>query len=538
MAKTFSLSERKPAKRKRPFSLFSLKPYKDHLLSGQARRWIISAGILIFIIALIEACIWGNLFNFYFGNDIPIVKRMIFSAGVGVAVFLIIWIIDSSFVTTDMSKDPVEEERRWYVPTKRATKQWLGLLFRIMLLAITLYATIPALTRLSVEGEIQKQIDDHNDKKISDLSKSRAQWYDGKILKKDSLLSLKREALTNEIAGGKGSSGYGDSVVARSIRETIRAMEREIGGLKKEKADEIKTITYSTHDYLSKNYGVQFMVRLPGTIEEIAGGMEGQDKYKTVEKISRVYAILAFLSLLLLKLFSPKNVAIYFNESCQDLFDDFLNDQINPLYLAYLGHIIKDVHKKNITPSAFYDFWKSYCLKRHHDLNMMNRDEELRKFDVKMIKLNDQKNRVESEISVTEQSYNAAFDSVADLRDQLEVNRTAVDDLLNQKNDLAEKIAAFKNADPADIGPEDFIKLSKHKPVLQKQLEEIEEKIKANQAERNKIGSMKTRQEEELTRYKNDLDFQRATISDIKVKIRALLNKYLNGFDGPEMRVA
>lgn len=78
---------------------FSLQPFGDEMLMPNAQMWLDWAWILVMAMALLEGCAWG-----WFGSG--------FSSGwlgvvIGVAlgglVFLIIWVLDASLMTNDLT---------------------------------------------------------------------------------------------------------------------------------------------------------------------------------------------------------------------------------------------------------------------------------------------------------------------------------------------------------------------------------------------------------------------------------------------------
>src|SRR5882724_8835354 len=128
MSKRFSISPLPHIKSKKRFlSIFSVRPHGNNLITGQTKRWITSVAIIIFMIALTEAIIWGNIFSFYYGNAMSFRERILWSCIVGICVFFIIWIIDTSFATLDMTRNPVEEDKGWHLPSTAELKKGFGL---------------------------------------------------------------------------------------------------------------------------------------------------------------------------------------------------------------------------------------------------------------------------------------------------------------------------------------------------------------------------------------------------------------------------
>jgi hypothetical protein len=438
----------------------------------------------------------------------------------------------------DMTDDPVRENKRWYLPTKKELKQWGGIIFRILLLGITLYFTIPAVTRVSIEGEIQKLIEDDNHQKIAGIIDVRRKQFEAKLYSKDSLLARKRAELINEVRGGPGSAGYGDKVVAHAIREAIEALEREITNTKIERDTTINRIYSSSQEELSRKYGIVFITKVPGEIERISKEMEKKENYQMVERISRTYAVLAFMILLLFKLFAPTNVTHYFNEDMQGLYEDYLYDQINPAYLILLQNLVKDTNKKDMTPGTFYDFWRNYRRKRYNDLKFMHQNENMRLFDEMMLNLSTQRKRVETTLGEAENACNQAFKIICALDQQLDENKSEAENFLAHKKELDEKIKEINAIDPSGINPEDFVKLAKQKPALQAALLAIEQQLGKNKTAKNVLEIQRVREGAALKFLQEELDRNRSSLEEISKAVQDMIDKYIRGLSSSPMRVA
>ncbi|MBK1644878.1 hypothetical protein CKO25_09495 [Thiocapsa imhoffii] len=143
-----------------------LRPYGDSLATPAVRVWIAFVWIIIFLMASIEGVVWGLV-----GASIvpqatawlrPIVGLFMF-----VLMFAVIWIVDASLV---MSERPIRPPRgqkalgstdqpgsgaRWFV----------GLLLRILIVAVSLYVTAPFLAKLiradDIESHHQRLIEEY-----------------------------------------------------------------------------------------------------------------------------------------------------------------------------------------------------------------------------------------------------------------------------------------------------------------------------------------------------------------------------------------
>jgi hypothetical protein len=159
----------------------NLNPYGKNLKTPQAVFWFIGVGVIITLIAFSEGFIWGNLFNFYFKDSLTLLIRVPLCLGIGLIVFCLLWIIDTSFVLLDTTISPNEEEIKWYKSPERY-KVLGGFFTRVLLVAISLYTTIPAITKLSVSSDIDKYITDYNLGVRAHLADSITVQFDKKLL--------------------------------------------------------------------------------------------------------------------------------------------------------------------------------------------------------------------------------------------------------------------------------------------------------------------------------------------------------------------
>src|SRR5688500_16689307 len=77
----------------------ALKPYGDELLTRSADFWLFSARLIILTMAAAEGIAWG-----YMGALMSRSNPLIAAAIAGSFVFILVWIIDATFMTLDLSR--------------------------------------------------------------------------------------------------------------------------------------------------------------------------------------------------------------------------------------------------------------------------------------------------------------------------------------------------------------------------------------------------------------------------------------------------
>lgn len=521
-----NLKKRKPSFFR---SFISLMPYKGNLMTGQTRKWIVSVGLLIAIIALTEAIIWGNIFSFYFNDSLSPLMLLIGSIACGMFFFIIIWVVDNSFVTLDLTNNPADEKRKWYELSM--IKRGAGIVARVVFVALGLYVTAPAIARLSIAPDVEKAIDDANDQQRSSLIKVLEAKYNQQISEKDKILSGKQSELEKEVAGKGASKAYGDKVVAKVIREGMAAVKQEREDLIKEKASLIDSIKNASFEALSGKYGVKFNTKTVGEIEVVVKEFEKNGNYKIVDNIARTYVILAFLALLLLKLFSPHTVKIYYNENLQDLFNAFINDQINQDDLIPLKRIVKDVNKKDITPLAFENYWRQYTIQKYNEANIRGRDEKMKAHEAELTRLHMEKAEIETEIDVVKLQYTTLHEAMLALEKQENELDAQAEACMNEIKEFKKKIEDFEAAIPSNTSPGRMNRLRQYMAESSEYLKQIENDKKLLKERKEQIKN-------ELKHFKEQLEQLYELISNINNEKNELRRRYTNSISGNRMRIA
>src|SRR5262245_10759623 len=143
---------------KRILNWISLRPYANNLCTEGASYWILSVRTIVLIMALAEAISWS-----YLGYNISQNSHPWLAGGlVGVSIFLMVWILDSTFLTLDTARayyekrlNGNEEDALWTEKSKTAS----GVILRILILSGTLYISAPYLALRVFSGDIDSRIE-------------------------------------------------------------------------------------------------------------------------------------------------------------------------------------------------------------------------------------------------------------------------------------------------------------------------------------------------------------------------------------------
>ncbi|NKN33280.1 DUF4407 domain-containing protein [Marichromatium bheemlicum] len=129
-----------------------LRPYGAALLTPAVRTWLGFATLLILLMALLEGVVWGLVGASLVPEASPWLR---WPAGglFFLLMFTVIWVVDASLMLSERPRGGLGGRLRWFV----------GVLVRILIVALSLYVTAPLLARLIRADDIalhhQRQVE-------------------------------------------------------------------------------------------------------------------------------------------------------------------------------------------------------------------------------------------------------------------------------------------------------------------------------------------------------------------------------------------
>lgn len=302
--------------------LAALRPYGYHLLTPAASVWFLFMAFLVSIMAIVEGSAWGIISTYVIPH--PYKTAAVF---VGLIVFALIWIFDSSLVTLDLSTLPRgDHEELQRNPTFRlffSSRLGWGALLRIAVITTSLLVTAPLLTQLLLSQDIEEALDRQRGEIRVKLITNVTRLYGLKLDKLNKFLHDLRINLTEEIAGRGQSGRFGDGPVAKAIRGQINIYEREAKKVQQQIEQEIEFIKTSEAKTLANRYGVAALENTFGNRRQTQRSLlksSDNQQYKTLELLARVFLSFLFIGLVGLKFFQPRSVGMYLNEHLQDMY--------------------------------------------------------------------------------------------------------------------------------------------------------------------------------------------------------------------------
>jgi hypothetical protein len=353
-------------------SQFTLQPHGEQLQTPTARFWIFCARVLIIIMASAEAVSWGyvgSLFGSGFG-------AVITGLAAALSLFFVIWLADATFVTMDTSRSyysrmlsPKDKTDGAYDGVVEQRKFVAGLVIRGVIVVVSLWITAPFLAQLVFRRDVVETIRSRNGNAIASARTALAARYDEQLRPLDSALNATQSEGILEAAGQGLSGRYGRGAAVIAMEQRAADLQRRIAAVSSERDSTLFAFDRASAQVLSTRFGVPLLDDgLRSRSEVLSVLMENPD-YSGTQVALGVFLSFLFLGLLILKLFQPRSVAIYYSEQLQSLYTDYtqgkFDEHLDPHDRARTG--------APMTPQRF----EEWCLLSYR--NVREEDERRRR---------------------------------------------------------------------------------------------------------------------------------------------------------------
>lgn len=345
---------------------FSLRPHGEQLCAPTARFWIFCARVLIVIMATAEAVSWGyvgSLFGTGFASWVT-------GLAAAMSLFFVIWLVDATFVTLDTSRAYYQKtllQQARQDGTIEQRKFVAGLFIRGAIVVVSLWITAPFLAQLVFRRDVVDTIATRNREAMASTRKTLATTYERQLQPLDSALNETQSAGILE-ASGQGPSGrYGRGAAVIAIEQRVTDLKRRFTNISNERDSVLFAFDHAGSAELESRFGVRLLeTGLRSRSEVLALMLENPD-YSGVRVALAVFLSFLFLGLLLLKLFQPRSVAIYYSEQLQSLYTDYLQGKFD----EHLDQHDRARTGAHMTPQRF----EEWCLTSYRHV----RDEDERR---------------------------------------------------------------------------------------------------------------------------------------------------------------
>lgn len=385
-----------------------LKPYGDTLLTPGAAFWIFSARIAIFIMAAAEAVSWSYL-GYYIGQSS---QPYLTAALTGLAIFTVIWIVDASFITLDTARSKDEALLgRETNPRLEKVKLAAGLVVRVAIISATLFISAPFLAQLVFYRDISNEMQRRDSLAISAKRAEISATFDARVAQLQQLRQNLEAASIAEAAGTGGSRRMGRGPAVATIERRLAEIDANVAAVRAEQSKALAGFDALPRAEMPKRYGVQLAedgIRARG---EILESLTQNATYANAELAIRGFLAFLFLALIILKLFQPASVSIYFSETMQDLHALYRNGAFD----AWLT----PAERRDMPPLRFREWCtKTYRVIRDEDERQQRVSRAMAAARVREDELTRVRRSAETELSPIRGEHQEALGTLASLRDR------------------------------------------------------------------------------------------------------------------------
>lgn len=405
-------------------NLFSIKPYGNNLCTPGARYWITCIRLVIIVMALSEAIAWGYLGSLFGREWVGFL-----AAGIAFTfVFLIIWIIDVSFVTLDLSRAYYDKE----ILKKDASSGWdnakvsAGLLGRVAIVVVSLSISAPFLAQIVFMQDIDNEMERRNVARVDAMSDSLLAAKDQEVAALDTLILEKEGELIVETAGRGASGNYGFGPVTQAMERNIQRLKDERTAKLDEKEELSESFKTLTTEEFADQYNVDLVDNGVQARAFILNSLTENPEYRAAKNAVTAFLAFIFAALVLLKLFQPRSVRIYYNEKLQDLFQEYLRGNLNKWISKeeqYQGDGVA-----RMSPLRFED-WSinTYGVVRSEDIKRRESSKLYNTFKLKIEQLESEKLEIQKMMEPIEQDYERHVEELNDIMVEVLQTENAVE---------------------------------------------------------------------------------------------------------------
>ena len=505
-------------------SQFTLRPHGDQLLSPTARFWVFCARVLILIMATAEAVSWGYVGSLFGSGFMSFLTAL----AAGLSLFFVIWLVDATFVTMDTSRayyhkllatdDQVSNEIE-------QRKFLAGLTIRGIIVVVSLWITAPFLAQLVFRRDVVDTIATRNRAAIASARAALETKYAQQLQPLDSALDRAQAAGIDE-ASGQGPSGrYGRGAAVIAIEQRVADLQRRIAAATNERDSVLFAFDQSPGTELASRFGVPLLDDGLRSRSEVLDIMMDNPDYSGAKVALAVFLSFLFLGLLILKLFQPRSVAIYYSEQLQSLYTDYsqgkFDEHLDPHDRARVG--------APMTPQRFEEWClNSYRHVRGEDERRRRTEEAIQTHERKMRTWVEDLRIQEDLLDERRKRYETISAEVIEIESRLQaLNISAETERreLARSNRTLEAIAqhiATGQVDDVRSVERGFAAQAK----VQAQIDELEESLRARDGQ---IGELELRipiRREEATHLREDIADLDRVVRDLYSRMTKERNAY------------
>ncbi len=414
----------------------ALKPYGDELLTRSADFWLFSARLIILIMAGAEALAWG-----YMGALMSRSNPLLAAAIAGAFVFILVWIIDATFMTLDLARGHYERVLlgKKQEPLKEKLKLAGGVIARVAIVSASLFITAPFLAQAIFAGDVRDEMARRNAGMVSAKRAALEQPYAARaahLLREQQTLEQQR---VQEAACVGPSGKYGRGPALETIERQLSEKRSELSAVEASRAAALSRFDRLSQPELEQQYGIRFLSPGVHSSGELLHDLMKNPQFTGAERAVRAFLAFLFLGLLILKIFQPRSIAVYFNEQLHSIHDEYRKG----LFDSYLPEPERASAGGNMEPLRFEDWCvNTYSAIRKEEEHRRAAAREYRMHEMLVEQWQRLGTSARAELEPLVQRHDAALAAIAELEAELHRARTAAD---SAETELAQAEASHRS---------------------------------------------------------------------------------------------
>jgi hypothetical protein len=396
----------------------ALKPYGDELLTRSADFWLFSARLIILTMAAAEGIAWA-----YMGALMSRAYPLIAAAIAGTFVFILVWIIDATFMTLDLSRGFYEQILlgKKENQVKEKLKLFGGIAARVAIVSASLFITAPFLAQAIFAGDVRDEMSRRNATTVA----SRRSQIEQPFLTRSAELRREQTVLEEQRvkeAAGVGPSGrYGRGPALETIERQLIEKRNEIANVEASRAAALARFDKLSRPQLEQQHGLRFLSPGVQSSGELLTDLLKNPRFTGAELAVRAFLAFLFLGLLILKVFQPRSIAVYFNEQLHSIHDEYRKG----LFDSYLPEAQRAASGGTMEPLRFEDWClNTYAVIRREDEHRRETAREARMHHLLVEQFQHLESAARTEIEPLIQRHESALRAIDELEAELHRART------------------------------------------------------------------------------------------------------------------
>ncbi|HEY0372493.1 MAG TPA: DUF4407 domain-containing protein [Thermoanaerobaculia bacterium] len=520
-------------------SFISLKPYGASLCTPAARLWMASSAVAVLLMALAEAAAWSYV-GWFLGTSI---WRGVSAAIVGLTVFTLVWILDSTLLTLDTTRHEHKEFlKRLSVPVfgfdttqpsrfiRFLRSGGLGIFARIGMVVGSLLISSPYLTQLVFLQDVSAVLQKQDATKVTELRRQLATTLDTNtrlLVERETSL---RQELIREVAG-KGPSGrFGRGPTVKVMEARLQEIQTQIETAERERARQLAAFDRLAPDQLTRQYGVLLQ---SGGIQARSAAMDvvkQQPGYLMTEWTVRAFMFGLFLAVLILKLFQPHSVEVYYSEARQDCYARYLTGQFDGM----LSEKERVSAGGSITPLRFDEWFRVDYLEYLQQARLMAEMGAVNThYQTSEEKLRAIESSAQTDMQPLLEDYDAVVTEVATIRNQLLEIESSLQSTEQQVSAHQKSIEALSSAIkyPRAVGAEEYLYVLDTRKEWTTGLEGLEGRRRELTVEQQKLSAQLNTREAEVKRIESNIAARSGVLEQAAARITDARKRALDALD-------